>query len=113
MLEVIENEGLMDNAEEVGAYFRAGLRNLGARHGGVGAVRGAGLFIGLDFVDPENGTPDTAAATHAINALKQKGVLIGAAGSFGNTLKIRPPLCFSRANADAFLSKLDEVLAGR
>ncbi|MFK8253824.1 aspartate aminotransferase family protein [Ancylobacter terrae] len=113
VLEVIEAEGLRENAEDVGAYFRAGLRDLGARHVGIGAVRGAGLFIGLDFVEAGSRAPDTAGATHAINALKQRGVLIGAAGSFGNTLKIRPPLCFSRANADEFLEKIDEVLAAR
>jgi 4-aminobutyrate aminotransferase-like enzyme len=77
--------------------------------GRVGDVRGAGLFIGLDFVDDAS-MPDPALAGFVINAMKERGVLIGAAGAYGNVLKIRPALCFTEANADQFLEVLQEVL---
>ncbi|MBC7137959.1 MAG: aminotransferase class III-fold pyridoxal phosphate-dependent enzyme [Defluviimonas sp.] len=112
VLDVIRDEGLVENAREVGAYFRAGLAELAARAPVMGEVRGAGLFIGLDFIDPERGTPDAAQAGRTINALKQKGILIGAAGLYGHTLKIRPPLPFSRDNVDFFLQVLAAVMAG-
>ncbi len=76
-------------------------------------MRSAGLFIGIEFSLPATTDPDAAAASYAINALKERGVLIGAAGAYGNVLKVRPPLCFSRDNADFFLETLDAVLSDR
>lgn len=74
-------------------------------------MRGAGLFIGLELVRDRaarTSAPDIATAT--INALRRQGVLIGAAGAFGSTLKIRPPLPFTRENADMFITALDAAL---
>ena len=111
VLEVIEDEGLVENAKEVGGYFRLGLQEMASRHPSVGDVRSAGLFIGIEFSLPGTTDPDAAAASYVINALKERGVLIGAAGAYGNVLKVRPPLCFARDNADLFLETLDAVLS--
>ena len=111
VLEVIEDEGLVENAKEVGGYFRSGLQEMASRHPSIGDVRSAGLFIGIEFSLPGTTDPDAAAASYVINALKERGVLIGAAGAYGNVLKVRPPLCFSRDNADLFLETLDAVLS--
>jgi 4-aminobutyrate aminotransferase-like enzyme len=111
VLDVIEDEQLMANAEEIGTYFRTGLRELSNRFPSIGDVRGAGLFTGVEFSTLEDRAPDTAMATYVINAMKERGVLIGAAGSHGNTLKVRPPLCFARADADFFFEALESVLA--
>jgi 4-aminobutyrate aminotransferase-like enzyme len=112
VLEVIEREQLMANAEDVGRYLRDGLRALAQRHENLGEVRGAGLFIGADLVeDRDTMKPDPALASRIVNGLRRKQVLISASGPSGHVLKIRPPLPFSRANADQFLGALDEVLA--
>jgi 4-aminobutyrate aminotransferase-like enzyme len=103
VLDVIEREGLIANAARVGDYLRQGLQRLAARRPALGAVRGAGLFIGVDVRAP-------ASASGLINALRQRRVLIGAAGRSGEVLKIRPPLCFSSAQADLLLSALDDAL---
>ena len=108
---MLKEEGLLENSATVGAYLKQGLLNLKQRFPRVGDVRGAGLFIGLDLIDPSNGAPDPTFAGLTINALREKCILIGAAGSFGHTLKIRPPLCFSKEDADVFLKALDMVLA--
>jgi 4-aminobutyrate aminotransferase-like enzyme len=113
VLDVIEDEGLMENAKEVGGYFRLGLQDLASRHRGIGDVRSAGLFIGIEFSLSGTIEPDPAAASYVINALKERGVLIGAAGAYGNVLKVRPPLCFTRENANFFLETLDDVLGER
>jgi 4-aminobutyrate aminotransferase-like enzyme len=113
VLDVIDDEGLVENANKIGGYFRAGLRDVAVRHPSIGDVRSAGLFIGIEFSLPGTTDPDVAAASYAINALKERGVLIGAAGAYGNVLKVRPPLCFSRDNADLFLETLDAVLSER
>jgi 4-aminobutyrate aminotransferase-like enzyme len=113
VLDVIEGEGLMQNAQRVGAHLRAGLRGLMADFPGLGDVRGAGLFTGVEFSRPGTRDPDRAMATYVINAMKEHSVLIGAAGAHGNTLKVRPPLCFSRDNADRFVDVMRTVLAAR
>ncbi len=111
VLDVIEDEGLIENAATTGDYLRAGLRHLAARHPQIGDIRGVGLFTGVEFSLAGTSAPDAAAAAAVINAMKDRGVLIGAAGAHGNTLKVRPPLCFSRDNADLFIDTLAAVLA--
>ncbi|MFT4133032.1 aspartate aminotransferase family protein [Labrys sp. (in: a-proteobacteria)] len=111
VLDVIREEGLIENARDVGRYLRDSLREIANRHLAIGEVRGAGLFIGLEFVtDRESKTPAPETASAMINGLRERGVLIGAAGAYGNTLKIRPPLCFRREHADAFVDHCDAVL---
>ncbi len=111
VLKVLKEEGLIANAATVGAYLKKGLMTLKQRYPSVGDIRGTGLFIGLDLIDPKNASPDPNFAGRIINALKENGILIGAAGRFGHTLKIRPPLCFSKEDADVFLEALDMTLA--
>lgn len=109
VLEVIEAEGLMANAAAVGAYLADGLRALAARHGHIGAVRGAGLYVGVEFRDAA-GQPDVAMAQHTVNDMRRQRVLIGTSGA-GHILKIRPPLCFSAAQADLLLAAMGRTLA--
>jgi 4-aminobutyrate aminotransferase-like enzyme len=111
VLDVIRDEGLMENARDVGAYLLQGLREIGNRHEYVGEVRGAGLYLGLELVrDRATKEPAPDIATQVINGLRDRGILIGAAGRFGSTLKIRPPLCFAREHADIFVTACDAVL---
>jgi 4-aminobutyrate aminotransferase-like enzyme len=111
VLDVLAGEGLIENAKRQGVALQAGLNELRATFPEISEVRGAGLFIGLDLVDPASGAPDPAKASRIINALKQNGVLIGAAGMYGHTLKIRPPLCFSAENAAFFIDTLRDILS--
>ena len=108
VLDVIRDEGLMQNAATVGAAFATGLRALGQRYETLGETRAAGLFLGVDIVT--NGQPDATRAARLVNALRQNGILISATGPLGHTLKIRPPLVFSTANTDQFLDRLDTIL---
>ncbi len=112
VLDVIAEEGLMENARQVGDHLRRGLREIANRHAVIGDVRGAGLFTGLELVrDRESKAPAADLAVSVINGLRDRGVLIGAAGLHGNTLKIRPPLCFSRENADQLVEAIDGALS--
>jgi 4-aminobutyrate aminotransferase-like enzyme len=104
VLETIASEGLQQNALETGTYLRDGVAALGAKHPAIGDVRGSGLYIGVEFVsDAASREPDRTAAERIVNAMRERNVLIGTAGKFGNTLKIRPPLAFRREHADIFL----------
>lgn len=109
VLDVIRDEALMANAATVGAAFAAGLRSLAQRHDCIGETRAVGLFLGTDILT--DGQPDATRAARLVNDLRQNGILISATGPRGHILKIRPPLPFSLANVDQFLTTLDRVLA--
>ncbi|MDQ2779139.1 MAG: aminotransferase class III-fold pyridoxal phosphate-dependent enzyme [Pseudomonadota bacterium] len=114
VLDVVEAEGLMANAQRVGALLRDGLWSLAGRHTLIGDVRGAGLFIGVELVtDRGNKAPAGAAALRVVNAMKARGVLISSAGPDANVLKIRPPLVFNEANAGQLIETLDAVLSDK
>lgn len=113
VLEVIENEGLQENARSVGAYFKSGIEQLAQRYPLIGDVRGAGLFLGAEIVkDRATREPEPDVTAKIVNGLRENNVLISATGPLANVLKIRPPLTFSKENADFFFDKLDRVLAG-
>lgn len=112
VLDVIEREALQDNARRVGLYLKEGLARLAMRHELVGEVRGEGLFIGVEFVrDRATGAPADLETARIVNAMRERGVLIGASGRHANVLKLRPPLPFAEEHADILVSRLDEVLA--
>jgi 4-aminobutyrate aminotransferase-like enzyme/Ser/Thr protein kinase RdoA (MazF antagonist) len=113
VLEVIEADGLVQRAAQTGSYLRQGLLGLADTYELIGDVRGNGLLIGIELVtDQEARLPAADQARQVTEAMRQRGVLLGATGPDGNVLKIRPPLVFGREHADLLLSRLDEVLAG-
>ena len=112
VLDVIEQEGLCANAASVGAILRQGLEALQGQCEAAGDVRGHGLFLGVEWVfDRQSKEPHREGAVAVANALKERGFLLGNAGAFGNVVKIRPPLVFSRQDAAAFLAAFEDVLA--
>ena len=114
VLDVLEGERLIANAGKVGSHLARNLDALAASHEAIGAVRGAGLYLGVEFVsDREAWAPDPATARHVINFLRDRRILIGAAGPYGNVLKIRPPLCFSTGQADTLVTAIDAALTPR
>ncbi len=111
VLDVIEEEGLQENALRVGAELRAGLGALQSRFPLLGDVRGLGLFIGVELVnDRESLAPARGQAEYIAERMKQEGVLIGTDGPSGNVLKIKPPMCFSAANVGVLVDALEMIL---
>jgi 4-aminobutyrate aminotransferase-like enzyme len=109
VLEVVQGEGLQENARVVGAAFADGLRSLAKSYSCLGELRAAGLFLGQDIVT--DGLPDAALTGRIVNGLREARVLISATGPEGHVLKIRPPLVFSLANVAHFLTAFEGVLA--
>ena len=110
--DTLEKEQLQRNAAHTGAYFKQQLQQRQQRWPVISQVRGSGLFIGVDLSRADQQTePDPQLTGRLINALREQGVLIGAAGRHGATLKIRPPLCFNQQHADLFLSHFDTVMS--
>jgi len=111
MLDVLEEEDLVDNAKRVGQYARDRLDGLAERHGLIGDVRGSGLFFGAELVICRLGKrPASDAAHQLINRMRERGVLMGTLGRHANIMKIRPPMPFSRTNADFLIETLDDVM---
>lgn len=112
VLTVIKEEGLQDNAQKVGQYLKEGLIDLQDRHPVIGEVRGQGLFLGFELVDHQvERNPLPAVASYLSNRMRTRGVLTSTDGPQENVIKIKPPICFSRKQADFFLDQLDLVLA--
>lgn len=111
MLDVLEGEKLIENARIVGDYARTGLRDLAKTYDWIGDVRGYGLIFGAEIVtDRGTKAPATAYVKQVANEMRQRGVLMNFLGVHYNTLKIRPPMPFSKQNADYMLERLDDVL---
>ena len=112
VLDVIEKQQLVRNAHEVGEYLQQHLQALTERHEQAVAVRGKGLFFGLELVaDRRTRTPATAGARQLINDMRRRGVLISTIGHHGNILKMRPPMVFGREQADLLVGTLDDALS--
>ncbi|XP_051983366.1 ethanolamine-phosphate phospho-lyase-like [Xyrauchen texanus] len=112
VLDVIEKEDLQGNALRVGGYLTQLLDNLKERHPLVGDVRGHGLFVGVELVrDRQKRTPATAEAQDVIYRLKEQRILLSADGPHRNVLKFKPPMCFSREDAELAVEKIDQILA--
>jgi 4-aminobutyrate aminotransferase-like enzyme len=112
VLDVIEQEGLVENSAKVGADLKEALVERKPQRDWIGDVRGKGLFVGIEMVtDAVSKEPDKARAVDIVNRLKDKGFLTSNAGAYLNVVKIRPPLVFTAQHAKEFLEAFDETLA--
>jgi 4-aminobutyrate aminotransferase-like enzyme len=108
-LQVIDDEGLQDNAARTSAYM---MERLGAlRHPLLAEIRGVGMFFGAEFVLDAEHTPATAFVEDLVEVMVARGFILNRIGRAGNTLKIRPPLPFGVEHADMLVDALAEALA--
>ena len=111
VLDCIHEEELQLNALETGEYLKAGLNELKSRYPLIGDVRGLGLFIGVELVrDRETLEPAGSEAAGLVEQMKERGILLSTDGPFHNVIKIKPPIVFSRNDAEILVSGLDSVL---
>jgi len=113
IIEVVQREGLADNARAVGDFLKAGLQQLGDQYPSVvKSVRGLGLMLGLELAPNIPGLPGDAQKTQAsrmANLLHAAGLLTIPAG--GQILRFLPPLNLRRSEAEEGLAILDSVFA--
>ncbi|HXM95938.1 MAG TPA: aspartate aminotransferase family protein [Candidatus Dormibacteraeota bacterium] len=108
-IELIEEEDLRENAHTVGAYFRAKLEELQAKHPLIGDVRGMGLMQALELVkDRKTKEPAAEATNQVMERARQNGLLIGKGGLYGNTLRLAPMLNTSKSDVDEAVRILDK-----
>ena len=111
VLEVIEEEKLQKNALETGNYLKQKLSILAEENPEVGDVRGFGFFIGIELVKNQDTLePHTELAEDLKNQLRENGILVGTDGPHENVIKIKPPMCFTKSNAQQLASELERCL---
>ncbi|MBI4886949.1 MAG: acetyl ornithine aminotransferase family protein [Acidobacteria bacterium] len=102
-------EGVMKNAEVVGAHLLEGLRGLMEKHALVGDVRGRGLMIGLELVrDRQTKERATDERNALVRGCFERGLLVLGAGR--NAIRLSPPLVLTRQQADTAVEILDQAL---
>lgn len=111
VLDVMEVQGLQAHALEVGRYFQELLNRLKAHYPLIGDVRGHGLFLGVELVrDPWTKEPAGSEAARIIEEMKNRRILLSTDGPHHNVIKIKPPMVFTRQNAEQVVEQLDSIL---
>lgn len=111
-MDVVENEKLQENALLVGDYLMSEGLKLAYDFDMIGDVRGYGLFVGFDIVKSKScRTPATQEAGWIVDRMKSvHRILISSDGPNENVLKLKPPMVFTKENADEFLAAFLECL---
>ncbi|MCZ6687376.1 MAG: aminotransferase class III-fold pyridoxal phosphate-dependent enzyme [Gammaproteobacteria bacterium] len=111
VLDIIEDEGLRQNALDIGGRMKQGLQALGEKYEFLAEVRGHGLFLGVEIVkDRKDYQPDRQTTDEIVEAMLGYGVMLSVDGPGHNVLKIKPPMVVDRADAEEFLGKFERVL---
>ncbi|HSA51888.1 MAG TPA: aminotransferase class III-fold pyridoxal phosphate-dependent enzyme, partial [Yinghuangia sp.] len=117
----IRENRLDEHAARIGALLLEGLRHLRADHGMLGDVRGRGLMIGIEIVDPDTGPqpdgarPPAAPAPALASAVRaealDRGLIVGLGGRHGTVIRLLPPLTITEEQAEAVLARLSDAVA--
>lgn len=108
-LQIIERDGLVENAARVGAHALARLHELKQRHRFIGDVRGRGLLLGIELVaEPGSRTPASERAERVLYRALARGLSFKT--TMGNVLTWTPPLITTEAHMDQAITILDQCL---
>ena len=106
---ILEND-LQTNAARVGEHLMTRLRTACEKIDAVGDLRGKGLMIGIELVEPGTKTPAPETAAKVLEESRERGLLVGKGGLYGNVLRIAPPLVVTTAEADRAAAILRDSL---
>ncbi|ATG37385.1 putative aminotransferase class 3 [Phaeobacter piscinae] len=110
VLNIVDDEGLQENARQRGADLITGLRDLQSRHQAIGDVRGMGLFVGVELIRAD-GSEASEICAYVKNRMRDHRILIGSEGPSDNILKIRPPLTIDAEGIEMILKTMDRILS--
>ena len=111
-IQVLRAENLLANAADRGEQIVARMRRFQTRCPLIGEVRGKGLMIGIELVsDPKVKTPASDQARQVRRLARENGVLVGVGGTFGNVVRIQPPLSLTPEQADRACDVLERGMA--
>ena len=111
VLDIMEKEGLQQNALETGNWLKEKLEALKESFPLIGDVRGEGFFLGVELVlDPETREPAPLQADYVVERMKSRKILLSTEGPGHNVLKFKPPMVFNQRDAEHLLAELEQVL---
>ena len=110
-LDYILSHDLQGNALKVGRHLLGQLQARAGAFDVVGEIRGKGLMIGVELVEPGTLTPNPKAAQLVLEACRRGGVLIGKGGLYNNVLRIAPPMSVTLEEATTAIEVLTEALS--
>lgn len=111
-VEVVQADDLAHRSADLGSWLRHQLESLAQRHLHIGDVRGAGLMNGIELVhDRGSRTPAPELARRVKAACRERGVLVGVGGYFGNVVRIQPPLVITQDQLGFVVEVLDAALS--
>jgi len=110
-IEVIEEEGLLARATAIGQAIRQRMTALRARVPSLGDVRGPGAMVGLEFVREDGITPDPETVNAVVANARERGLVLLPTGTYGNVIRLLPPLRMSDAELAEGLDLLEDAIA--
>ena len=108
-LEYIQRHDLLTKAKLRGKQLKNGLKKLQEKYAMIGDIRGIGLMVGAEFIHADK-SPNSQAVDRILEAMKDRGFIIGKNGVERNVLAFQPPLIITEENINNMLNELDDVL---
>ncbi|MEU6151741.1 aspartate aminotransferase family protein [Actinosynnema sp. NPDC047251] len=108
-LDYLLDHDLQANAAKMGDLLGHGLRTIAEDRPAVGDVRGKGLMVGIELVGPA-GEPDPKAAAAVLEGSRERGLLVGKGGLYGNVIRLAPPMTVTEDEVVEALGILGDVL---
>ncbi|SDC43021.1 aspartate aminotransferase family protein [Actinokineospora iranica] len=109
-LDYLLDNDLQANCAKLGGRLVAGLREIASRSPVIGDVRGKGLMIGVEFVEPGGREPNQKAAVTVLEKTRELGLLVGKGGLHDNVIRLAPPMTLTEDEADEALDILARAI---
>ena len=109
-MDVLKEEGLVENARVLGEYALNKLLDIKEKHSVIGTVRGIGLMIGIEIIDPVTGEPNGEGLMKILEKSLEKGVIFYLSGNKGEVIRMMPPLNVDKEHLDQGIALLDEAI---
>ena len=110
-LDYVVDHDLQSHAHKIGAYLMDGVRRIADEVPAIVDVRGRGLMLAIELAAPGDLTPDTKSASQILEATRERGLLVGKGGLYGNVIRMAPPLTLSEEEAKDGLAILADSIA--
>ena len=110
VIRTVKREKLQEHALNVGGFLKTELQKLSEVFPILGDIRGQGLFLGIELVDAKM-NPLAQQTDYLANRMKDHGILMSTDGPNHNVLKIKPPMVFTKENAEELIYYIKKILS--
>lgn len=112
VVNVLDRYKYAENIEKLGRFLKSRFKKMMSSHPIVGDVRGEGFMLGIELVrSRKTKEPAAAEMIEIMELCKDRGIFIGKGGMAGNVIRIKPPYCITKSDAENIVGTLDEVFS--